>query len=318
MEALLSEPSNSSPSYISACAQSGRDALSVAYHSNDDRRSQVRDSEGVGGLQGVPPETDPFFSEASLLVDALIRGWARAKREEFFSLFEVLSVEKEIRATLAPNVILAARADAVVREKASKAVYVLNWKTCSSTRDWTQRWMEDIQMWTEALATEEAIGEKVAGCIVEGLYKGTKRDGHFSSPLIWGYRKGGSIRATYASGWEKFPITEEFSVQEWIDWLPLEVLNEQFLRSSPIFKNDAVVEGWLKQVVQRETEAEYILKEGTEEDREIFFRQTFSHNNCHWCPFKDVCFKLSTMDELIKAGKVVPREDHHNESIDVG
>lgn len=258
------------------------------------------------------------ISEASALVQALTIGWFYAKREAFFEQFEVVTVEKEVEVLLSSNVALMARADAVVRDKASGELFILNWKTTSSTSDWTKHWSYDIQMWTEALAVEGALGERVAGTIVEGLYKGTRKDGKYSNYLIYGYTDGNEWVPWYTAkkGWFKVRVDspEGPGIEEWIKYLAKrhqEVLNGYFVRSLPILKNDAVVEEWLSQVVRIESEVDYVLEEGSEEDRLSFFSQSFSNWNCNGCPFLDVCFKRSDLASLILSGHLTPRVDHH-------
>lgn len=262
------------------------------------------------------------LEEGRALVEGLVRGWHLTCFEAFMEEYEVICVEKEIRALLAPNVTLQARADAVIRRRSDGSVWVLNWKTSSSIGEWTSQWEDEVQAWTEALAMEDHLGQKVAGVIFEGLFKGVKRDGLYTSPTIYGWSchlpQGTLYSATYErfskeKPWRKFPVWKEFpgGVAGWINWMPEDVLSAQFVRSEPILKNDEVVQKWIRQVVRRETDIEHILEVGDTQDKEDFFWQNFKKFNCKWCPFKPVCKMQITIDDAIKAGQFVPREDHH-------
>jgi hypothetical protein len=266
--------------------------------------------------------------EGEQLCEALVRGWDRVRRAAFLDQYEIVSVEQEVKATLAPNIVLNARADAVVRDKETQQVFVLNWKTSGNISDWNRQWDDEVQAWTEALAVEDSLGVPVAGVIFEGLYKGTYREGKNHSPLIYGWKLpmgGGKAiysakyrRFTKEEPWVKFPLWREdppggAGLAGWVAWLPVDVVEEQFVRSTPILKNNRVVENWVRQVVRRETDIERMLEpDVTEEDREDFFTQHFSKINCQSCPFKRVCKLQTSIPEMVQNGELVRRKDHHS------
>jgi hypothetical protein len=262
------------------------------------------------------------LEEGRALVEGLVRGWYLTRFDKFMEDYEVICVEKEVKALLAPNVTLQARADGVIRKRADGTIWVLNWKTSSSITDWTQQWEDEVQAWTEALAMEDYLGQKVAGVIFEGFFKGVKRDGMYTSPTIYGWScplpQQTVYSATYKAfskekPWRKFPVWRDFpgGVKAWVEWMDQGVLSEQFVRSEPILKNDQVVEAWIRQVVRRETDIEHILEVGDKQDKDDFFWQNFKKYNCKWCPFKPVCKMQLNIDDAISAGQFVPREDHH-------
>lgn len=268
------------------------------------------------------------IEEGGVLSEALVRGWHRNSYPSFVEEFEVLMVEREVKALLAPNITLNARADGVLRRREDGANFVLNWKTSGSIRDWNQQWEDEIQAWTEALAMEDALGAPVQGVIFEGLFKGTFREGRNHSPLIYGWKlptKEGRFlysaeykRYTKETPWVKFPVwTESFpfdgdSLVGWLNWLPADVLSENFVRSTPILKNNLVVEKWIRQVVRRETDMERMLQPDVpEQDREDFFVQHFSKWNCKGCVFTRVCKLQTTIEGMVETGELKERVDHH-------
>lgn len=271
--------------------------------------------------RGVPSLEYPL-EEGAALAEGLVRGWYRSRFEAFMEEFEILMIEKEVEGLLASNVKLKGRADAVIRSKRDGRVYVLNWKTTSNPNDWTSQWEHDVQMWTEALLMEDVLGEKVPGVIVEGLSKGVYREGMTHSPLIYGWKldtargtiySGKYMRFTKDLPWVKFPVWREKDVESWVNWLPMEIVSEQFVRSQPIMKNDDVVQEWIRQVVRRETDIEYILGSGAygSQDHLDFFWQNWKKLNCQRCIYEGVCTKLVSIEGLVENGTLMKRVDHH-------
>jgi hypothetical protein len=255
-------------------------------------------------------------------------AWERAVAPEFFESWEVVCIEKEVEVPISPNVILQARADAVLRSRGDGSLWVLNWKTASDVKDWNRKWFFDVQAWTESLAMESFLGEPVAGCIFYGVWKGPVWNGQISSRLIHGYvhtSKTGSVTyGTENSGggqrfkaWEmEFPFGE--GVASWVNWLPKEFLKKHFVESAPQMRNDTLVEKWLRQLVRLEADVDHLLESGDEEDLEDYFFQNFSDINCARCPFLDLCMLRSTPEEKIKEGTLVPRIDHHEVVVESG
>lgn len=254
------------------------------------------------------PEDDPLLvslkAEGRDLALGLVLGWQRAKSEEFFSKYEVLSVEREIELPLTADLVLVARADATVRELASGLAYVWNWKTTSERKDWNSKWLYDIQMWTEAMALECSLGETVGGTIVAGLYKGTKQEDRLASQLLYSYSKNGAITPDYKAGWQRERVID---IAGWVEAMPIDNLRALYLESQPILKNDEVVEKWLRQIVRIESDVIHIGGTESEDDRLDYFTQAFSTFNCRGCPFLDVCMQRSSMEALIESGRLTPR-----------
>jgi hypothetical protein len=257
----------------------------------------------------------PTWDEAKHLSIALTMGWYRSQHEKFLDQYEVVMVEKEIEVPLAPNIVLIARADLVVRDRNDGTLGAVNWKTTNSTKDWSSQWMYDIQAWTEGLAIEKELQERIGWFKYIGLYKGVKRGGTYSSPLIYGYKvpspKGDTYTTHYRKGLEKIctwktPTLAGPGLGSWISWLPTDVVGEQFVISNPIFRNDEIVEEWLRQVVRWESDAEH-MSQAEFEDQMDLFEQRFSKWNCAKCAFQNLCFKRSDLTQMTKAGILVPR-----------
>jgi PD-(D/E)XK nuclease superfamily protein len=260
------------------------------------------------------------------LTEALVRGWYRVRYPIFSEKYEIVDIEQERRTPLAPNVVLASRGDILVRDKLSGELILFNWKTTSSTKDWDVKWHWDVQAWTETLAEEHAKGERVAGCLFEGLYKSVRKDNRQCTTLLYGYKLEGDsptqykteyVKPSKAAPWTRFRAWEEKAfgpepIKYWINWLPWNEVAQYFITSNPVMKNDLVMEKWITQVVRLETEIEHMLRdEVTEEERLTYFIQNFSHFNCGKCQFRFICKGETSIEEAIKAGRFMPRVDHH-------
>lgn len=288
-------------------------------------------------LVGEPLNEMEVFhrDEMGALVEALLRGWFRTRWPSFKEQYEVLEIEKERRTLLAPNVNLMSREDALLRNREDGRLVLLNWKTTSSISDWDKKWKADVQAWTEALAVEAGVGETVAGCLFEGLYKGVRKDNRQCSSLLYGYKapdnpkvdalfriNGWMYRVSYAAyskatPWARFAVWKEGAfgpspLDFWIRGIPWDEVSSYFVTSNPIFKDDAITQKWINQLVRTETEIERMLQEDISEgEREIYFSQNFSYFNCKRCTFEKYCFEKADMGEDIASGKLVPRVDHH-------
>lgn len=303
----------------------------------DARARYEQEAKATWPAEGLSEEKHAIHTflveEQGHLTEALVRGWHRVRYPAFTHQYEVVDIERERRTLLAPNVTLASRGDILVRDRVSADLILFNWKTTSATKDWDIKWTRDVQAWTECLAEEHAKGEKVAGCVFEGLYKGVRKDNRQCTDLLYGYRlqKGdGSptqFRVEYtapskASPWKRFPVwgEKEFgpapsdALRYWINWLPWDSVAQYFVTSNPVFKNDLVTSKWVEQVVRLETEVEHMLREEvTEEERLTYFIQNFSHFNCHGCTFDKICQLQWDFQEAVDSGRLMKRIDHHGE-----
>ncbi len=295
----------------------GKDKEGCIVAIEDEFDAQYADT--YAALEEQPdPRQSELLGEWRALSVAMFLGWLRVRRAKFLLEFEPLMCEEEVPMTLAQGLVLQTRADLVVRARRTGHLFVINWKT-SGTKDLFGEYSRSIQMWTEALAIEEKLGEPVAGVIAEGFYKGTKKNGDYSSPLIWGYERDDVWSAKWVSGWNKVPIWKEKyelpdgskGLEAWISWLPTNVVEEQYMQTPPILKDNKVVKDWLRQVVQRETDLQAMLDPSVpEEDRLMYFFQRFG-KQCSWCAFDNLCQQTATPESMVQSGLLVPRKDHH-------
>ncbi len=302
---------------------SGKLDLNIGLVTHKGQEVLLRTGDPDAALEAVVQEGGRLLkgdTHHQMLTQALLMGWVRVSWEDFKERFEVLAIEEELPPIqIATGIGLPIRADAVVRERSTGLIYIINWKTMRDKKDFTSKWKEEVQAWTEALGWEQATGQRVDGVLFCGFYKGPFKDGGHWSALTHGYKralKGGEVvySPKWASGWTRFPTWEEEGVGGllgWVSWFPKALLEEMFPVSPPVLKNNEIVIDWLEQWVRWETDSQHILETGSERDKELRFQQEFSHFNCKWCPFKRVCFKEASVEDLIAEGRLEVRVDHH-------
>lgn len=288
----------------SSCpAEEGADAGKAEFDHLTERWKETED-----------PKLASDLEEASLLVWALVYGWIITRGEDFHRRYRVLQVEKELVTPLSPDVSLQSRLDGLIQELSTGMLFVLEFKTCSTKEpEYLKRDYEfNSQLWAQALAAEWDTGEAVQGTIIEGLYKGVRRSGTYSNSLLYAYAKNGELKPSYTKGWTKVRADQlEMGLKGWIDSLPEEERAEYFIRLDPILKSNSVVEDRLAIWVHKEQEAAHVLENGSEADKLKHFapREGFW---CSHCPFKEPCYGLSTVDDMIASGRLVPRVPHHS------
>lgn len=95
------------------------------------------------------------IGEQKAIAEGLIRGWWARSGEAFLRDFEVIEVEQEGEAELAPNMVLQFRPDAIVRERLSGDLYIVSWKTASTFGPWTMNQCQtDVQSMSEVWGWE--------------------------------------------------------------------------------------------------------------------------------------------------------------------
>lgn len=308
-------------SYVDGVGEPGthRDLL-IGIHVHTGMETLLKTGGDIGAAMDSMPSPEGENAEHLALARGLVLGWYRTQWPRWERDYNILSVEEEFLMPLAPGFHLLVRADAVVENKEDGYVYVINWKTSSRIDGFNRKWQHDIQMWTEAMGVEQQIQRPVIGCIVEGLYKGVWREGHWTSPLIWGSRKpidGGRYKYSEkrVPTWERFSVWDNpfpsapdaDPIAAWVGFLEMDSVERCYLQTPPILRNDEVVEEWLEGVLRREADARNVLEHGTTSDHISYFKQEFSEWNCGRCGFSPVCGKVTDVASMVRAGLYVPR-----------
>lgn len=295
---------------------------------------------GARGL-AVEEGTDEqaVVDEQAAHVEALVLAWCRVRLPRWLEEYEVVEVEVEDRVPLAEDVVLAVRADVIVRRRADHRMFVVNFKTVGTADDrWLKSWEVDMQLMTELLAAERRHGHEFGGVIIEGLIKGRRmpekndvgdvvgyRD---QTPLLYGYKHDAdpplapleySHEYTRRKGWHRFPVWKEqfpsaggmSPLSYWVNWLPEEVVEAQFTLVPPIMRDPGRIESCVRQIVAIERNIA-----SANHGYEFVLDEMFPQNTgeCNWpskCPCYDLCWTANVADEVAGSGLYQPRTDHH-------
>ena len=207
------------------------------------------------GLE-IEPGMDAFqvAEEQKALVAGLLRVYYVHPRgyPDLVANYDILEVEREdLVRDFAQGIDFGARADGLLREKATGDLYVLSFKTAARWDSRVDRQNQhDVQGLSEVMAIERRLGEKLQGVKMVYLIKGDRREypedsGLYAqdSHLVRGWRREGITGPEYAwrykwagpdvwqdsgklrghtlgKGWERFNVWEtEGGVKAWIDLL---------------------------------------------------------------------------------------------------
>lgn len=264
--------------------------------------------------------------EQAAHVEALVLAWCRVRLPKWLDEYEVIEVEVEDRVPLAEDVVLASRADAIVRRKADHRLFVVNFKTVAQADErWLRSWEVDMQMMTELLAAERRHGHEFGGVIIEGLVKGRRMpeksaDGSViayrdTTPLLYGYKCDAdpplvplqySHEYTRRKGWYRFPVWKEpflnssgtlgasHPLAYWINWLPEEVVESCFTIVPPIMRDEVRIKSKVAQIVGMERRIQEGLTALRSEETELYGIQQdmvdlFFPQNEHSCVHPSRC-----------------------------
>lgn len=334
-----------------AAALAGKDAATAAGHAKAEYMKEV----SARGL-AVEAGTDEagVIDEQAAHVEALVLAWCRVRLARWQEEFEVVTVEAEDRIALSDDVVLATRADAIVRRRADGRMFVLNFKTVATADErWMRQWEVDMQLMTELLAAEHRHGEQFGGVIIEGLVKGPRvgvdqwlkevrgedsRDKVASyidrTRLLYGYKFDGDPplqpkqydwAGTTRKGWGKFRTWKEqfdggHGLSYWVNWLPEEVVEQQFVTVPPILRDATRIESCVRQIVAME----HMVAQGnaivdanasTTREQELVALDEFFPQNTHSCtypgrcPMYDACWTAGISEDMTTLYS--PRVDHH-------
>ena len=248
---------------------------------------------------------DAFTGEPKLVAEALLLGYALIVWPRWTRDYDLVSAEEELPLELTPWLTYNTRPDTIMRRKRDGTLWY-------GPEDKTTAWLDSllnyagaIQLHATALAIEKHKGERVAGCLVQGLYKGFEKEGKLYHPLIYAYVKEGRAgivpdqwSAKWVRGWERAPTSQyPGGMKAWILAQSPEVIAGVFPNSEPVTIKRPLVESYLQQVVIREKEiAEWrVTGDHSSEALAKVFPQSF--NQCDGfskgrkaCPWHSLCY----------------------------
>lgn len=300
---------------------------------------EVADS---GGFLNQPPEHVQFLiMEQATLIEALVRGWVRFRMPDILAHHDVVSIEQERKAPLAPDFTLPLRLDALLRTKVGEFLVVLDFKSTAYEREtWADQLRNSSQTHLYIPAVEALYGEHCTGVQYEGLFKGARKKGtgRFAdrkiqqSKLCYGYLGPGGVWETdytKKKGFTKEPIWEHMTAKVWLEQhLSPADLQQMFQtvpahRPTPVAMVEEVISTTRKEREWAQRVAPGVrlsLVEPEEVPAWVGANLEKNRDACHAygmdhrCPFWDLCNDRTVASDPLESGLFEPRDDHHAES----
>lgn len=276
---------------------------------------------------GRPFKLDAFLGgDEKLLAEALLVGYELVVWPKWLREYELISIEQEYPKHLSEWLIHNAKPDTLMRKKIDGTIWY-------GPEDKTTKWIpslngysSNVQLHSTALCVEDHIGERVTGCMVQGLYKGMTRDEKFHHPLVYAYCKEGipgvmpdQWGSKWVRGWERRATTDfPGGIRGWITYLlkkDPKVVEGVFPNSPPVMLRRDLAAIHLAQVLLREEEIKTWHDEGRPKEKIIqIFPQHFSQCNEYGksakpCEFKDLCWNATVQRFPLASYRW--REPHH-------
>lgn len=262
------------------------------------------DEAAILGLETIRGERATLERPDYEIVEALYLAWVRTRMEEFFREYEVVAVEQ---ATTVPikDMEIYVRDDVLVRSRFSELLFSVDWKTPSSDRNWSTKWRREPQGFLQTWASRQRYPE-VVGAIFEGLVKGVKREGLYTSPLVrcW--------RGVDKEGEPFFSVEKEKGLVQcnpaelewptgpglagWIAWLPFELVRGSIVTSPPV----VLPPDWETWLLESEKAILRDYEDG-------LWPRHYSDETCRWCPFDPVCAGDKSLGQMREEGLLVER-----------
>lgn len=219
-------------------------------------------------LDEADPESMEWAKEQGTLIEGILRGFHKSVWPRLINGGKVIAVEQEMVYDH-DGMRFMSKPDLIIEDAEGNNWYV-EYKSTSFKKDgWINSWDTAVQLHSSIRAAEATLGIKIAGVIVQGLYKGYESYGKQNSPFCYAYRRQGNppfsrdeLSFEYRAGFKKFPVWElAGGVAKWVDDMPSEVLASQFPTTPPIFIKDHLIDSFFKQRATREFEIKMAVEE---------------------------------------------------------
>ncbi len=284
---------------------------------------------------------DHVLAEQAFWLEAAVRGYQRVRAPRIAEEFALVRAEVNEPYTLAEGLELVIKADRIERSLSDGLLYIRDYKTTRAADfRWTNKWHHEPQVYIYCDAVQTLMGEPVAGFLVEGILRGSRKEEQGKDPLwpglriqqsalCYGWFKNGKLSTTYSSGAVRRPLWEEMSPKEWVE----ELLTEDQVRGffatvGPISPNAErltryrrqIVAGeeriaeWAKDIQWLETQQPSLHVQDALDD---YFPQNLDacdrYGADYPCEFKPLCFNGQVEEDPLGSGLYEFRQDHHEE-----
>lgn len=254
-------------------------------------------------------------AELGLEENNLVAGFTETFAHDVIPLlkadYEIVTLEEEKEVAI-PNtdLVLQLRLDGLLRHKESGQLEIIDFKSTKSLGYVTEsKYRFTLQTALYTWAVEELYKEPCRGITYVVFEKGVVRyDKSLDrkirySPYLYGFKSShGAYQASYAKGWSRFPVWEEFETANWVlnimtdeerkkTWMVLPQLT-----LTPYERNELILHALLKEQEFSTKPVDHLIKN---------HQACYQFGDMYACPYMDLCWKQGTTDNL------VAREDHH-------
>jgi len=226
------------------------------------------------------------------------------------------------------------RPDLLARRIDDGALFYIEWKTTGYGEDeWAKKWEKNTQVFCNALAIEETLGERVAGVMIEGLVKGARKkewrksscfQGQVlqQSPLCYGWvDPDGKLGLKWTRGSTHTPLwgVKGITPTSWVSQLAEP--GEFLCPVPPIIPDREDVEDWREgakwQMLHIHDGLNALAAAGSGEKRSVVaryfppnFEACYPFGYGSRCPYFDACFTPGVRKDPLGNG-YVRRTPHH-------
>lgn len=290
---------------------------------------------GASAFDDLP---DFLRAEQRWLFECLIRIWAEHRLPALRAEFDFLKVEAELLWKLGETddhtIIQMVRPDLLARRIDDGELFYIEWKTTGYGEDeWAKKWEKNTQVFCNALAIEETLGERVAGVMIEGLVKGPRKkewrksscfQGEViqQSPLCYGWvDPDGKLGLKWTRGSTHTPLwgVKGITPTSWVSQLAEP--GEFLCPVPPIIPDREDVEDWREgakwQMLHIHDGLNALAAAGSSEKRSVVaryfppnFEACYPFGYGSRCPYFDACFTPGVRKDPLGNG-YVRRTPHH-------
>lgn len=254
-------------------------------------------------------------------------GWGLFKEPQIRAEWDTVSIENELILDRTPLWVQVTPDRLLKHRTIPDLLKYMEYKSAlSASSKWLQSWRYQIQIHTSLKAVEEEFKLKPKYAQVVGLVKGnySYSDSRLTHPYVWGYYNATSKEWTHdydkARGalWEKMPVWEfPEGVVEWVQRCGVDVANNMFPSTAPIFLDERMLNNWILRRTARERQIRVVkdICKTNAETREIYFESRTSKCRPAFgepCPYIPLCWNAERARNPLGTGDFIKRTPHHD------
>jgi hypothetical protein len=204
--------------------------------------------------------------------------------------------------------VLQLRLDGLLRHKETGQLEILDFKSTKSLGYVQEsKYKHTLQTALYTWAVEELYKEPCRGITYVVFEKGVVRHDKTLdkrirySPYLYGFKsQHGAYQASYAKGWQRFPVWDEFETEHWV----LNIMTEEERRKTwMVLPQLNLTEYARSEMIKNALESERKFTDGS---RIKNYQSCYKYGDEHVCPYLDLCWNNGKTDNFVE------RVDHHS------